>query len=91
MVNNISLCKLLIGVKIINGHSGVNFSFKVRLKQFHFLKNNFYHRRDLIVKRFFFFPGLSMMMKFGVFLFLLVLVQGKQIIHPFPPICFHCV
>ncbi len=26
-VNNISLCKLFIGVKKINGHSGVNFSF----------------------------------------------------------------
>ena len=28
MVNNIFLYKLLIGVKKINGHSGVNFSFK---------------------------------------------------------------
>ncbi len=28
MVNNISLYKLFTGVKKINGHSGVNFSFK---------------------------------------------------------------
>ena len=28
MVNNIFLYKLFIGVKKINGHSGVNFSFK---------------------------------------------------------------
>ena len=30
MVNNIFLYKRFIGVKKINGHSGVNFSFKVR-------------------------------------------------------------
>ncbi len=31
LVNNISLCKLFIGVKKINGHSGVNFSFNHRI------------------------------------------------------------
>ncbi len=33
LVNNISLCKLFIGVKKINGHSGVNFSFKEEKKK----------------------------------------------------------
>ncbi len=33
MENNISLCKLFVGVKKINGHIGVNFSFKVKRKE----------------------------------------------------------